>query len=259
VTDPILFGFFTSFYPSILSAKVIYDLNSRKSKGYGFVKFSIASDFERSLKEMDGQKLLNKRIKVNQAQNNTKKPMSSSGLPPFSFSCPTNFDKNGNLGNFYQSNYPGGFHPQGASRPMQNFSNSENSFFSNLINVSNFENYYTENNNMYNNTANAFNFYNHNKTEEYFNKFPEEINSKVINKDICNNLLMKASADPYSSFVPFAPPKRSNGLTQFLYYYNIIQVHYNVDKDLKCYTENSKYGYTDSDSHTSDNRKKIIQ
>ncbi len=255
MTDQILYRYFTSFYPSIISAKVIYDLNSRKSKGFGFVKFSNPGDFERSIKEMDGQKILSKRIKVNQAQTSSKKNVNSSGssgFPAFSFSCPINFEKNDNL--FYQYNYPLGVPPQDPSRPIKNFSNSENFFFSNLINVSNFENYYTENSNMYSNTTNTFNIYNDNKTEDFFNKFPDEINSKLINKDICNNLLIKASKDPYSSFVPFAPPKRSNGLTQFLYYYNIIQVQYSVDKELKCYTENSKYGYTDSDSPVSDNR-----
>ena len=252
VTDQILFSFFSGFYTSILSAKVIFDGLSKRPKGYGFVKFGNFSDFERSLKEMDGELLLKKRIKVNQAQTSTKKPQGmSNNINQHPFSYPTNYEATPAYGNNYYTPYTYNYGQ-----------NQETSFFSNLIKISNFD--VTGNTNMNiippGQTNGNFNDAK-NENQNLFKKLnPLSENETSINKDVYNNLLMKASADPYSTFTSYPPPlKKSCGLNQFLYYYNIISVQHSVDNNQKHYSEYSKYGYTDSDLdqyyQTSDNRK----
>lgn len=41
-------------YPGLLSAKVIYDRDSARSRGYGFVTFSSAEEVESALNAMNG-------------------------------------------------------------------------------------------------------------------------------------------------------------------------------------------------------------
>ena len=49
VTNPMLLHEFQLHYPSVHEAKVICDPISRKSKGYGFVKFGNKEESERSI------------------------------------------------------------------------------------------------------------------------------------------------------------------------------------------------------------------
>lgn len=49
VTNPMLLHEFQMHYPSVHEAKVICDPISRKSKGYGFVKFGSKEESERSI------------------------------------------------------------------------------------------------------------------------------------------------------------------------------------------------------------------
>lgn len=57
-------SFFRQFYASVSSAKIIGDVFTRQSKGYGFVKFSNADEFQQALNEMNGMCLLGKPMRV---------------------------------------------------------------------------------------------------------------------------------------------------------------------------------------------------
>ncbi len=70
MSEVILYKSFKNIYPSVSSAKIIFDLYSGNSKGYGFIKFSSVKDYERALVEMDGFLLSNKKIRVNRANSN---------------------------------------------------------------------------------------------------------------------------------------------------------------------------------------------
>jgi RNA recognition motif-containing protein len=54
-------------FPSVYEAKVICDPISRKSKGYGFVKFQSKEESERALQEMSGKVIGGRPIKMNYA------------------------------------------------------------------------------------------------------------------------------------------------------------------------------------------------
>ncbi|KAK6916473.1 RNA recognition motif domain [Dillenia turbinata] len=54
VTDTILMETFSSRYPSVKGAKVIFDQNSGRSKGYGFVRFGDENEKSRAMTEMNG-------------------------------------------------------------------------------------------------------------------------------------------------------------------------------------------------------------
>lgn len=54
VTDAILHGTFATRYPSVKGAKVVVDLNTSRSKGYGFVRFGDENERSRAITEMNG-------------------------------------------------------------------------------------------------------------------------------------------------------------------------------------------------------------
>ncbi|EMG47151.1 hypothetical protein G210_2555 [Candida maltosa Xu316] len=65
VTDAILFSKFNFKYPNqIKQAKVIYDLNTQRSKGFGFVKVYSQEVMQRAMKEMQGYIIGSKAIRV---------------------------------------------------------------------------------------------------------------------------------------------------------------------------------------------------
>lgn len=64
VNDTVLMQAFKKRYPSVVSGKVVTDPLTRKSKGYGFVKFSNYEESQKALKEMNLQCILAKPIKV---------------------------------------------------------------------------------------------------------------------------------------------------------------------------------------------------
>jgi len=66
VTDQVLTRTF-SRYPSFQMAKVIRDKRSNKTKGYGFVSFKDPSDFTRAIKEMNGQFVGSRPIKLSKS------------------------------------------------------------------------------------------------------------------------------------------------------------------------------------------------
>ena len=64
VTEEKLKKFFEEKYKSVVSAKIVIDNISKKGKGYGFVKFSNQAESLKAIKEMNGQYLCGKIIKV---------------------------------------------------------------------------------------------------------------------------------------------------------------------------------------------------
>ncbi|KAM0008123.1 putative RNA recognition motif domain, nucleotide-binding alpha-beta plait domain superfamily [Helianthus debilis subsp. tardiflorus] len=55
VTDAMLYETFAGRYLSVKGAKVVFDSNTRCSKGYGFVRFGDESECTRVMSEMNGQ------------------------------------------------------------------------------------------------------------------------------------------------------------------------------------------------------------
>ncbi|PON58989.1 Splicing factor-like protein [Parasponia andersonii] len=62
--EPVLKGAFEQQHGEILEVKVICDHKSGKSKGYGFVQFTSETAATTALKEMDGQLLDGRNIRV---------------------------------------------------------------------------------------------------------------------------------------------------------------------------------------------------
>ncbi|KAF4355883.1 hypothetical protein G4B88_018822 [Cannabis sativa] len=54
VTDRLLHETFASKYPSVKAAKVVFDANTGRSKGYGFVRFGDDSERTQAMTEMNG-------------------------------------------------------------------------------------------------------------------------------------------------------------------------------------------------------------
>ncbi|XP_008220170.1 PREDICTED: polyadenylate-binding protein RBP47-like isoform X1 [Prunus mume] len=54
VTDSLLHETFSSKYPSVKAAKVVFDANTGRSKGYGFVRFGDENERSQAMTEMNG-------------------------------------------------------------------------------------------------------------------------------------------------------------------------------------------------------------
>ncbi|KAJ8762397.1 hypothetical protein K2173_007557 [Erythroxylum novogranatense] len=54
VTDSLLHETFSSRYPSVKAAKVVFDANTGRSKGYGFVRFGDENERTQAMSEMNG-------------------------------------------------------------------------------------------------------------------------------------------------------------------------------------------------------------
>lgn len=54
VTDSLLLETFSSKYPSVKAAKVVFDANTGRSKGYGFVRFGDDNERSQAMSEMNG-------------------------------------------------------------------------------------------------------------------------------------------------------------------------------------------------------------
>ena len=73
VTEEDLQNAFSGF-GEVVSAKVITDQYSGRSKGFGFVEMTNNSEAEEAIKNLDGSELKGRKVKVNQA-----KPKSGGG------------------------------------------------------------------------------------------------------------------------------------------------------------------------------------
>mmetsp|Transcript_9740 Transcript_9740/g.14191 ORF Transcript_9740/g.14191 Transcript_9740/m.14191 type:complete len:92 (-) Transcript_9740:242-517(-) len=66
--DDLLRDAFSRFGP-VRDARVIYDRDSGRSRGFGFVTFDNDEDADNAVENMDGQELDGRRIRVNEAMD----------------------------------------------------------------------------------------------------------------------------------------------------------------------------------------------
>jgi RNA recognition motif-containing protein len=59
-------------YPSVTKVRVVKDVKTGKSKGYGFVSFSIAEDYLRAFREMNGRHIGSRPVRLSKSKSNTK-------------------------------------------------------------------------------------------------------------------------------------------------------------------------------------------
>jgi hypothetical protein len=89
VTDSILLETFTSRFKSVLSASVIVDPITKRSKKYGFVRFGTNEDSQNAIFEMNGKYVLSRPIKLNvgfkkaQVQQTGPGPGQAPGYPSY--------------------------------------------------------------------------------------------------------------------------------------------------------------------------------
>ena len=76
VTDYILQETFRVRYPSVRGAKVVFDVSTGRSKGYGFVRFGDESERSRAMTEMNGVYCSSRPMRINIAT-----PKKSLGTP----------------------------------------------------------------------------------------------------------------------------------------------------------------------------------
>ena len=106
VDDRILMEAFSSErYPSVSDGRVLWDPNTGKSRGYGFVSFREKPDAERALQQMNGAQLGSKRIRCNWAHQRNNM-----------FSPPSHIPAAGGVGS---GSYASGFAPP--SKPSLNY------------------------------------------------------------------------------------------------------------------------------------------
>ncbi|KAL1557965.1 Polyadenylate-binding protein rbp47 [Salvia divinorum] len=64
VNDELLHETFASRYPSVKDAKVVVDLNTGRSKGYGFVRFNDENEKSKAVAEMNGVECSNRPMRI---------------------------------------------------------------------------------------------------------------------------------------------------------------------------------------------------
>ncbi|KAI4375024.1 hypothetical protein MLD38_012942 [Melastoma candidum] len=64
VTDSLLHETFASKYPSVKAAKVVFDVNTGRSKGYGFVRFGDNGERSQAMAEMNGVYCLSRPMRI---------------------------------------------------------------------------------------------------------------------------------------------------------------------------------------------------
>lgn len=87
VNDDVLRRAFAAF-GSLSDARVMWDMNSGKSRGYGFLAFRDKTDAEQAIATMNGEWLGSRAIRVNWANQKTQGAMPSSPRPVGSGSAP---------------------------------------------------------------------------------------------------------------------------------------------------------------------------
>jgi RNA recognition motif-containing protein len=66
-------------YGSVVSARIITDMNTGRSKGFGFVEMSTAEEAAAAIKELDNAELNGRNIKVNLATPKEDRPRTGGG------------------------------------------------------------------------------------------------------------------------------------------------------------------------------------
>ncbi|KAG8389993.1 hypothetical protein BUALT_Bualt01G0037100 [Buddleja alternifolia] len=100
VTDTLLHETFSSKYPSVKAAKVVIDVNTGRSKGYGFIRFGDDSERSQAMTEMNGVYCLSRPMRIGAAT-----PRKSSGYQQ-------HYSSQGGYSNGVSSQ---GLHPDGDS------------------------------------------------------------------------------------------------------------------------------------------------
>eukprot|EP00210_Caulerpa_lentillifera_P009507 g9066.t2 len=67
VTETLLLDHFRAYFPAATNARVIMDLTTGRSKGYGFVRFATEQDRDQAIQQMNGTFLISKTIRVSEA------------------------------------------------------------------------------------------------------------------------------------------------------------------------------------------------
>lgn len=67
VNDSLLLETFSKKYPSAKTAKVVFDANTGRSKGYGFVRFGEESERSQAMAEMNGTYCSNRPMRIGAA------------------------------------------------------------------------------------------------------------------------------------------------------------------------------------------------
>ncbi|KAK3124229.1 hypothetical protein QOZ80_7BG0583600 [Eleusine coracana subsp. coracana] len=79
VTDFMLQHLFKSRYPSVKSAKVIFDKDTGRNKGYGFVEFGDANELRQAMTEMDGAYCSTRPMRIRPVPNKKMRPHGAQG------------------------------------------------------------------------------------------------------------------------------------------------------------------------------------
>ncbi|EJT99053.1 hypothetical protein DACRYDRAFT_24132 [Dacryopinax primogenitus] len=80
VNDEVLAKAFAAF-PTMSDARVMWDMNSGKSRGYGFLAFRDKTDAEQAIATMNGEWLGSRAIRVNWANQKTQGAPGNGGMP----------------------------------------------------------------------------------------------------------------------------------------------------------------------------------
>ncbi|MDH5580949.1 MAG: RNA-binding protein [Bdellovibrionales bacterium] len=60
-------------FGAVASCRIITDRDTGRSKGFGFVEMSSASEAEKAIRELDGQEVEGRNLKVNEAKPQEKR------------------------------------------------------------------------------------------------------------------------------------------------------------------------------------------
>ncbi|XP_031273470.1 polyadenylate-binding protein RBP47-like [Pistacia vera] len=97
VTDSLLHETFATKYPSVKAAKVVFDANTGRSKGYGFVRFGDDNERSQAMTEMNGVYCSSRPMRIGAAT-----PRKSSGYQQ-QYSLQGGYASNGASGQGFQS------------------------------------------------------------------------------------------------------------------------------------------------------------
>ncbi|CAN4109359.1 unnamed protein product [Withania somnifera] len=117
-----------SKYGEVIEARVIYDRESGRSRGFGFVTFSGSDDASAAIQALDGQELDGRRIRVNIANDRTRGYGGGGGFGGGGYG-----GGGGGGGNYGSGGYSGGGGNYGSTGGVDanvasNYGSSENSF-----------------------------------------------------------------------------------------------------------------------------------
>ena len=69
-------------YGSILSCKLIVDLETGKSRGFGFIEYASKEDAQKAIDQVHDQEVKGKKLVVNEARSKEKKGFQGNRRPP---------------------------------------------------------------------------------------------------------------------------------------------------------------------------------